>query len=146
MADTTTSKDTPPAVDQMIKDFWGLKLFVFPWSLNEAGVGAEIQLDSGGEDTTVGEFAGSDIPMAGVATGENEGVRKIKDGDCEGETSGDLKGESKYGDGVNADSGFKGGSDGGKGSESGGNEEGKGEDDGEADSLLSSLCLLAFNL
>lgn len=87
---------------------------MFPWLENGEGLGAGIQLISGGVDTARGVLAVGDISGVGDATGE--GVKKILEGDGDGEYD------------IGADPGeYEGLSDGDdeKGSKSGGNEEGK---------------------
>lgn len=86
---------------------------MFPWLENDEGLGA--QLNSGGS-----VFAGDDMPGVGNTTGEGEGegVKKILEGDGNG--------EGEYDNGA-APGEYEGLSDGDdeKGSKSGGNEKAK---------------------
>lgn len=109
--ETKTRKENPPTVDHIITECcFRFELLEFLWFEDEEGEGAEIQLESRGEDITIGGF--DDINGKQEAVGAASG---------EGESSGDGEIEGVSDMESSAD-------DGEIGIESGGDE---GEDDGE---------------
>jgi len=117
--DTKIRKEKPPTVDHITTEwcFW-FELCEFIWFEDGAGEGAEIQLECGGVDKTVGE---------GDITGEGEG-----EDDGEGESSGDVNSDGRKND---VDGEFEGLSD-------GETSEDVGDDEGEGFSLWSKLLVL----
>jgi hypothetical protein len=85
--DTKIRKENPPTVDHIITEccFW-FELFEFLWFEDEAGEGAEIQLECACVDIIVGGFdVSGKCEIVGAITAEGEG-----ESDGEGESSGDV--------------------------------------------------------
>jgi len=122
--DTKTRNENPPTVDHITTEwcFW-FEFCEFIWFEDGAGEGAEIQLECGGVDKTVGE---------GDTTGEGEG-----EDDGEGESSGDVNRNGRKNDG-DGDGEFERLSDGETSEDVGDDDEGE----GEGFSLWSKLLVL----
>lgn len=139
MAETKIRKENPPTVDQIITECcFVFELFDFSWFEDGGAEGAEVQLECVGVDTTIGGLAGSDGATRGE--GEGEGVKKVLNGEEEGEEeiSGEFEGLS---DGETSNGETSNG-DGEKDSGTGDNEGGKCDGDGEIDSFSLSLLVL----
>lgn len=84
-----------------------LELFLTTWVGVEVGEGEKSWCDSGGTGVTTGGFTGGDSGI-GSNKGDGEGVRKMLEGDADGEeidvSIGDGEGESDSGDDENGES------------------------------------------
>lgn len=75
-----------------------MEFLLTSWIGVETGEGFRFQRDLLGTDTA-GGFSGIVEAGAGARKGEGEGVRKILEGDCDGEYSGDLDLDGEFDDG-----------------------------------------------
>lgn len=121
------------------------ELVLTPWLGLEAGEGIGSWLDCGAGEIVVGGFIGTGEAGVGATKGEGEGVRKLLEGDVEGEfDDGDGKGEFDDGD-ENSEGGIEtenGNGDGEEGWLSGGEEDGEADVDNKPRSFPLALLTL----
>lgn len=89
-----------PTIPTQIRTRWCflLEFLLTSWLGVETGEGFRFQRDLLGTDTA-GGFSGIVEAGAGARIGEGEGVRKILEGDCDGEYTGDLDLDGEFDDG-----------------------------------------------
>jgi hypothetical protein len=105
MTEAKMNKQPPLIPTQTIALCFVLELLLTTSLGVEAGEGWGSQRDSVGADNIIGGLAGTVEAGVGAKIGELEGVRKILEGDCDGEDTGDSNdGEIDDGDGDNGES------------------------------------------